>query len=43
MDRSMDHDIVPFPPARKVIVDAGRLTSRRHIVHGLLEFVTIST
>jgi len=33
----MDYDILPFPPARKVIVDAGRLASRRHIVHGLLE------
>jgi pyruvate/2-oxoglutarate dehydrogenase complex dihydrolipoamide acyltransferase (E2) component len=37
MDRSVDYDILPFPPARKVIVDAGRLASRRHIVHGLLE------
>lgn len=37
MVRNVDHDILPFPPARKVIVDAGRLASRRHIVHGLLE------
>lgn len=37
MDRNADHDILPFLPARKVIVDAGRLASRRHIVHGLLE------
>jgi pyruvate/2-oxoglutarate dehydrogenase complex dihydrolipoamide acyltransferase (E2) component len=29
--------ILPFPSSRKVIVDAGRLASRRHIVHGLLE------
>jgi hypothetical protein len=43
MDRNVNHDILPFPPARRVIVDAGRLVSRRHIVHGLLEFVTIST
>jgi pyruvate/2-oxoglutarate dehydrogenase complex dihydrolipoamide acyltransferase (E2) component len=33
----VDYDILPFPRARKVIVDAGRLASRRHIVHGLLE------
>lgn len=33
----MDHDIVPFPRDRVVIVDAGRLASRRHVVHGLLE------
>jgi pyruvate/2-oxoglutarate dehydrogenase complex dihydrolipoamide acyltransferase (E2) component len=33
----LDFDIEPFPPARKVIVDAGRLAARRHIVHGLLE------
>lgn len=32
-----DYQVVPFPAARKVIVDAGRLASRRHIVHGLLE------
>lgn len=29
----MDSDIVPFPPARKLVVDAGRLTSRRHVVY----------
>jgi pyruvate/2-oxoglutarate dehydrogenase complex dihydrolipoamide acyltransferase (E2) component len=33
----MDYDILPFPSDRKVILDAGRLASRRHIVHGLLE------
>jgi pyruvate/2-oxoglutarate dehydrogenase complex dihydrolipoamide acyltransferase (E2) component len=37
MDRIVDYDILPFPSSRKVIVDAGRLASRRHIVHGLLE------
>jgi hypothetical protein len=30
-------DIHPFPPGRAVIVDAGYLGSRRHIVHGLVE------
>jgi pyruvate/2-oxoglutarate dehydrogenase complex dihydrolipoamide acyltransferase (E2) component len=33
----VDYDVLPFPSARKVIVDAGRLASRRHVVHGLLE------
>ena len=33
----MEYDVLPFPSARKVIVDAGRLASRRHVVHGLLE------
>jgi len=32
-----DYQIVPFPAARHLIVDAGRLASRRHIIHGLLE------
>jgi pyruvate/2-oxoglutarate dehydrogenase complex dihydrolipoamide acyltransferase (E2) component len=31
------YQIVPFPTARQVIVDAGRLAARRHIIHGLLE------
>jgi pyruvate/2-oxoglutarate dehydrogenase complex dihydrolipoamide acyltransferase (E2) component len=30
-------EVVPIPASRKVIVDAGRLASRRHIIHGLLE------
>src|SRR5512143_2698452 len=33
----MDHDVVDFPHDRNVIVDAGRLAARRHVVHGLLE------
>jgi len=33
----MSYEIQPFPSARNVIVDAGRLAGRRHIVHGLLE------
>jgi pyruvate/2-oxoglutarate dehydrogenase complex dihydrolipoamide acyltransferase (E2) component len=33
----VDYDILPFPSDRKVIVDAGRLASGRHIIHGLLE------
>jgi pyruvate/2-oxoglutarate dehydrogenase complex dihydrolipoamide acyltransferase (E2) component len=31
------YHIVRFPVARHVIVDAGRLAARRHIIHGLLE------
>jgi pyruvate/2-oxoglutarate dehydrogenase complex dihydrolipoamide acyltransferase (E2) component len=30
-------DILPFSPDREVIVDAGYLGSRRHIIHGLVE------
>jgi pyruvate/2-oxoglutarate dehydrogenase complex dihydrolipoamide acyltransferase (E2) component len=34
-----DHfERLPFPPERQVIVDAGRMGSKRHVVHGLLEF-----
>jgi pyruvate/2-oxoglutarate dehydrogenase complex dihydrolipoamide acyltransferase (E2) component len=29
--------VIPFPAARKVIVDAGRQGSHRHLIHGLLE------
>jgi pyruvate/2-oxoglutarate dehydrogenase complex dihydrolipoamide acyltransferase (E2) component len=32
-----DHQTVPFPRARRPVVDAGRLGTRRHIIHGLLE------
>lgn len=28
---------IPFPPSRQIVIDAGRLGIRRHIVHGLLE------
>jgi pyruvate/2-oxoglutarate dehydrogenase complex dihydrolipoamide acyltransferase (E2) component len=34
---SKDYRVVPFPAARKVIVDAGRHGIRRHIINGLLE------
>jgi pyruvate/2-oxoglutarate dehydrogenase complex dihydrolipoamide acyltransferase (E2) component len=30
-------DILPFPPGREVVVDAGYLGSRRHIIYGLVE------
>ncbi len=30
-------DILPFPPGREVVVDAGYLAAGRHIVYGLLE------
>jgi pyruvate/2-oxoglutarate dehydrogenase complex dihydrolipoamide acyltransferase (E2) component len=33
----MDKDILPFPPQRKIVVDSGYLSSRRHIIYGLLE------
>jgi pyruvate/2-oxoglutarate dehydrogenase complex dihydrolipoamide acyltransferase (E2) component len=34
----MSHfDVVPFSPEREIVVDAGYLGSRRHIIHGLVE------
>lgn len=33
----MDYDILPFTPDRKIIVDAGYLSARRHIFYGLVE------
>ena len=33
----MDFEIRRFPPEREIVVDAGRLASRRHIVHCLIE------
>ena len=33
----MTYDIRPFAPDRELVVDAGYLAARRHIVHGLLE------
>jgi pyruvate/2-oxoglutarate dehydrogenase complex dihydrolipoamide acyltransferase (E2) component len=30
-------DILPFPPGREVVVDAGYLGSKRHIIYGLAE------
>jgi pyruvate/2-oxoglutarate dehydrogenase complex dihydrolipoamide acyltransferase (E2) component len=32
-----EFDIVPLPREREIVVDAGRLASRRHIIHCLLE------
>jgi len=38
MDRTdRDHRTTPFPRARQPVLDAGRLSARRHIIHGLLE------
>jgi pyruvate/2-oxoglutarate dehydrogenase complex dihydrolipoamide acyltransferase (E2) component len=37
MDRDKDYQTIPFPAGRKVIVDAGRWGSRRHLIHALLE------
>jgi pyruvate/2-oxoglutarate dehydrogenase complex dihydrolipoamide acyltransferase (E2) component len=30
-------DILPFPPGREIVVDAGYLASGRHIIYGLVE------
>jgi pyruvate/2-oxoglutarate dehydrogenase complex dihydrolipoamide acyltransferase (E2) component len=32
-----DYEVLPFPPGRKVVVDAGYLGTGRHIVYGLVE------
>lgn len=32
-----DYEILPFPSDRRTVVDAGRLASRRHIIHALIE------
>lgn len=32
-----DFDVLPFPSERAVVVDAGFLASRRHVIYGLLE------
>lgn len=32
-----NYRVIPFPAARKVIVDAGRIGARRPLIHGLLE------
>lgn len=33
----MSHDILPFPANREVIIDAGYLAARRHVIHALIE------
>ncbi len=33
----MDHDILPFPVERELVVDSGYLGARRHIIFGLVE------
>ena len=32
-----DFDILPFNPAREIVVDAGYLAARRHVTYGLVE------
>jgi pyruvate/2-oxoglutarate dehydrogenase complex dihydrolipoamide acyltransferase (E2) component len=32
-----DYQILPFPPERQIVIDAGRWASRRHISYGLAE------
>ena len=33
-----DYEVMPFPPARQLIVDSGRFAHNWHTVRGLLEF-----
>lgn len=35
--RIMEYEVLPFPSEREIVIDAGRLASRRHIVHALIE------
>ena len=35
--QTASYTIEPFPAARQIIVEAGRLGSRRPLIHGLLE------
>lgn len=37
-DETNRHDVIPFPRARLLMMDGGRLARRKHIVHGLVEF-----
>ncbi len=40
---SIDYKVEPFPAQRNPVVDAGRLGSRRHLIHGLMELdVTVA-
>ena len=32
-----DYDLIPFPPQREIVVDAGYLAAPRHIIYGFLE------
>jgi hypothetical protein len=32
-----NYRVVPFPATRRIVIDAGRLGARRHVIHGLLE------
>ncbi|MFQ3565748.1 MAG: 2-oxo acid dehydrogenase subunit E2 [Aggregatilineales bacterium] len=32
------YSVLPFRPQRRIIMDAGRMGRRRHLVHGLVEF-----
>ncbi len=36
-DQNRDYQILPFPPAREIVIDSGRWGTRRHVSHGLLE------
>jgi hypothetical protein len=37
MNQSSTFTQLPFPAARQIVIDSGRLGSRRHLIHGLLE------
>jgi pyruvate/2-oxoglutarate dehydrogenase complex dihydrolipoamide acyltransferase (E2) component len=36
--KDKNYTVIPFPASRDVVIDAGRLGSRRHVIFGLLEF-----
>jgi hypothetical protein len=36
--KEKNHKVLPFPAARRMVIDAGRHGARRHITFGLLEF-----
>lgn len=37
MNANKSYQVLPFPTARKMVVEAGNLGVRRHIIHGFLE------
>jgi hypothetical protein len=36
--KEKNHKVLLFPAARRIVIDAGRLSARRHITFGLFEF-----
>lgn len=37
-DNRQGFHVLPFPPERQLVIEAGKLGAQRHIVHGFLEF-----